>query len=116
MNAKQLTLVLGWAFLVIGILGFIPGLTTDAGLLFGIFEVDAVHNIVHLLAGIAGLWMASRAPAAYLKFFGLAYLAVTVVGFLQKDTVLGIMKVNTADNWLHLLTSALALIVGFKKE
>lgn len=61
--------VVGAVFIVVGILGFVPGVTTDyyslsfaghqsGAMLFGIFQVSMLHNIVHLAFGVAGLAMA----------------------------------------------------------
>jgi uncharacterized protein DUF4383 len=53
--AKTLALLFGVVFLLIGVLGFVPGVTTDE-MLFGIFHVNAAHNVVHLLSGAVALW------------------------------------------------------------
>src|SRR5690606_30286113 len=63
---QRAALWIGVIFLLIGIAGFIPGVTTNydqmafAGaeseaLLLGIFQVSILHNIVHLLFGVWGL-------------------------------------------------------------
>src|SRR3954447_24668634 len=85
--------VVGGVFLLVGVLGFIPGITTNysdlsfAGhhseaKLLGIFQVSALHNIVHLLFGVAGLAMARRASSAtaYLIGGGLIYLVLWIYG------------------------------------
>ena len=59
-------------FLLVGVLGFVPGITTDydsmtfadhesGAELLGIFQVSVLHNIVHLLFGVGGLWAATQA-------------------------------------------------------
>lgn len=115
MNASKLAKWFGIVFLAIGVLGFVPGITTD-GHLLGIFEVDTLHNLIHLLTGILALTFASTAPQKFFKVFGVVYLVVTLVGFVQGTTVLGLIGVNMADNVLHLLVSVIALYIGFKKE
>lgn len=104
----------GIIFILVGILGFIPGITSN-GHLLGIFEVNTLHNIIHLLSGIIALMCAGSAMKAktYFKIFGVVYGLVTVVGFLQGNTVLGLIGVNVADNLLHLLISIIALVLGF---
>src|ERR671926_935837 len=107
----------GAVFLLVGILGFIPGITSnydtlsfaghgsDAKLL-GLFEVSILHNIVHLLFGVAGLAMAKNARSAttYLIGGGIIYLVLTVYGFvIDKASSANFVPVNNADNWLHLL-------------
>ncbi len=109
--------VVGAVFLLVGVLGFIPGITTDyeslgfaghgsASLLLGIFQVSILHNIVHLLFGVAGLLMA-RTPAQsrnYLIGGGVVYLVLWIYGLvIDQDSAANFVPVNNADNWLHLI-------------
>lgn len=112
---KKLATVFGVAFIAIGVLGFVPGITNDEGLLLGIFEVNALHNIIHLLSGVAALIGASSDQYAklYFQVFGVVYAVVTLAGFVQGDTVLGLIPVNMADNLLHLTIAVAALYIGF---
>ncbi len=116
---KKAALVFGVVFLLIGVLGFVPALApkNDAGmpLLLGLFMVGAVHNIIHLASGAAALLGSKSNEYAkmYFKVFGLVYGLVTVVGFIQGDTVLGLIHVNLADNLLHLVIALAALYLGF---
>ena len=107
----------GAVFLLVGILGFIPGITTNypslgmAGpaseaMLLGVFQVSILHNIVHLLFGVAGLLMARTPGQAknYLLYGGVIYLVLWLYGlFIGHDTAANFVPVNTADNWLHFL-------------
>lgn len=107
--------VFGIVFLAIGILGFVPGITSN-GHLLGIFHVDAMHNIVHLLSGIIALVVAFKSDAAakmYFRIFGVIYLLVAILGFINGSSVLGLIGVNMADNLLHLVIAAVALWIGF---
>lgn len=112
---KTWGLIFGVVFLLIGILGFVPGITTEEGMLLGIFHVDTIHNIVHILTGLIALAVMKKEAAAktFFKVFGVIYGLVTIIGFIQGDTVLGIFTVNAADNILHLVVAAIALYVGF---
>lgn len=114
MNTQKTAKWFGIILLVVGILGFIPGIATD-GMLLGIFEVDVVHNVVHLLSGIIALFCAGSMVAAktYFKMFGVVYGLVTILGFLGNDPVFGLIVVNNADNILHLLIAVIALALGF---
>ena len=112
---QRLAWVFGIVFLAIGVLGYVPGITSG-GLLLGIFMVDGVHNVIHLLSGIlaiAAAWGSGSYARLYFKVFGVVYGLVTVVGFLQGDSVLGLFMVNMADNVLHLVIAAAALWIGF---
>jgi hypothetical protein len=107
--------VVGVVFLAVGILGFIPGITTnydemafagpDSGAeLFGIFQVSVLHNIVHLLFGVAGLALAVRAVTAmlYLVVGGIVYLLLWIYGLsIERGSDANFIPVNLADDWLH---------------
>jgi hypothetical protein len=108
--------LVGVVFLLVGTLGFIPGITTDYdtleatghqsdAMLFGIFQVSTLHNIVHLLFGVAGLALArtSTSAMAYLVGGGVVYLVLWVYGLLiDKTSEANFVPVNDADDWLHL--------------
>jgi hypothetical protein len=116
-NMQKAAAAVGAVFLLVGILGFIPGITSDfdameaAGAdsdaeLLGIFEVSVLHNLVHLLFGVAGLAMARRwdSARAYLIGGGLIYLVLWVYGLLvDKGSEANFVPVNAADDWLHLV-------------
>jgi hypothetical protein len=108
-------LVFGAVFVLIGILGFIPGVTTNTdqllfaghdseALLFGVFQVSILHNLVHLLYGIVGIALARRADWSryYLIWGGAVYALLWLYGlFTAEESAANFVPVNTADNWLH---------------
>lgn len=117
---KKLALLIGAVFVLVGILGFVPALAPEHSdgmrYLLGIFMVGGVHNAIHLLSGIAALWgglTSEKYARAYFQIFGSVYALVTIIGFIQGDTVLGIFDVNTADNFLHLGLAVVILGIGF---
>jgi len=116
MSTQKIAMVFGVVMLVVGLLGFVPGITTADGHLLGIFEVDTLHNIVHILTGILALVFMKKNAKMFFKVFGVVYLLVTIVGFVMGGNILGLFMVNMADNVLHLIIAALALFIGFKKE
>jgi Domain of unknown function (DUF4383) len=109
--------LVGAVFLLVGIAGFIPGLTTNLydGLefagddgtaeLLGIFQVSVLHNIVHVLFGIAGLALAATASGArtYLIGGGAVYLGLFLLGIVGGGDWI---PANDADHWLHLVLGA----------
>jgi hypothetical protein len=114
--AQTLALLFGIVFLATGVLGFIPGITTNVGdmdfagkdspsELLGIFQVSILHNIVHLLFGIAGIAMARTWESArtYLLGAGLIYIVLFVYGlFVGSGDDANFVPINMADDWLHL--------------
>ncbi len=118
---KKMANVFGWVLLILGVLGFVPGITTD-GHLLGIFDVNTLHNLVHLISGLAALYLASKGEAQaqlFFKVFGVIYGLVAVLGFFGGDAmVLGLISNNAADTWLHVVIAVVALWLGFgpKKE
>jgi len=113
MNAQKLTKVFGVVFVLIGVLGFVPGITAN-GMLLGIFEVDALHNSIHLLTGIAALAAVKMHKTdMFLKVFGVVYALVAVLGFVMGGSVLGLFHANMADNLLHLAVAVAFLYGGF---
>ena len=119
-------LAVGVVFLVVGVLGFIPGITTDydqlgvAGreseaLLLGVFQVSVLHNLVHLLFGIAGIAMARRVDSArmYLIGGGVVYLVLWLYGLLiGTDSAANFVPVNNADDWLHFVLGVGMIALG----
>ena len=106
---KLVAKVLGIVLLVVGIAGFF----VDGQLLM--FQVDTVHNAVHILSGLIGIAVSGSYSSSrlYLIIFGLVYGLVTVLGFATGGDILGLFSVNMEDNYLHAAISALCLIVGF---
>lgn len=122
--------VVGALFLLVGVLGFIPGITTGydsleaAGheshaKLLGIFQVSVLHNIVHLLFGAAGLALARTASGArtYLIGGGVVYLVLWLYGLVvDKSSQANFVPLNAADDWLHLALGlgmiALGVVLG----
>ena len=112
--ARIYALALGATLTLVGILGFVSALAPNSELL-GIFEVDPLHNAIHIVSGVVGLTVAFTASGVYSRYFalifGVVYGLVTVVGFIQQTTVLGLIHVNLADNVLHLLITAASIAV-----
>ena len=106
----------GATFLLVAVLGFIPGVTTSyselsfAGheseaKLLGLFQVSVLHNVVHGLFGVAGLVLAKSVAGArsFLIGGGIVYLVLTVYGsVIDLDSDINFVPVNVADNFLHL--------------
>ncbi|MFF2493963.1 DUF4383 domain-containing protein [Agromyces sp. NPDC058064] len=112
---QKAAMIIGIVFLVVGVAGFIPGITTgvdalafagheSGAMLLGIFQVSILHNIVHLLFGVLGLVFAAGIGGArsYLVIGGLVYAALLLYGIvIRGDHPANFVPLNTADNWLH---------------
>ena len=123
---QKAALAVGIVFLAVGVLGFIPGITrnynalaiyshhSDA-LLLGIFQVSILHNIVHLLFGIAGLVLARTVSGArnYLVWGGAIYLVLFVYGLIVgQRSAANFVPVNTADDFLHMVLGVGMIALG----
>jgi hypothetical protein len=114
--AQTGALVIGIVFLAIGVLGFlVTGFDqffgTDTGETLIGFELNPAHNIVHLLVGgalVAGASRDDRARAV-LWIVAVVYAIVGIAGFWLVDTEANVLSLNMADNWLHILTAAVAV-------
>jgi hypothetical protein len=114
--------VFGLLLVAAGILGFFyeasftTGDDTPRDDLFGLFDVNGWHNIVHLASGLLGLMASGNYASARLFAlgFGAVYTVVAIVGFLMGDgeVILGLLPVNTEDNVLHLLIALAGIGAG----
>ncbi|HEX3429759.1 MAG TPA: DUF4383 domain-containing protein [Rhizomicrobium sp.] len=110
-NAKIAAMVLGIAFLIAGVLGFIPNPILGAN---GVFLTNRLHDYVHIGSGIV-LLLGAYSPLGAtltLRVVGLIYAIVAVVGFVMGDMVLGV-AMNMADHWLHVVLAIVILYAGF---
>ncbi|MCU1437452.1 MAG: hypothetical protein JWP66_539 [Naasia sp.] len=113
--------IFGVVYLLVGLLGFIVAgggvgfIDTEGPLLLGIFQINHLHNVVHLLIGaallIAGLSSVSAAKSVN-GLVGAVYLLVGIVGFFIVDTAANILALNTADHFLHLVSAVVLLGVA----
>ena len=113
--------LVGIVFLLVGIAGFIPGLTEDApgdfageesdAMLFGTFHTSVLHNLVHLLFGVLGLVLARTWEGArnFLIGGGIVYLALWLVGLLGG---LDWLPADDSDDWLHLGLGVGMILLG----
>jgi Domain of unknown function (DUF4383) len=125
-TVQTVAMLAGAVFLLVGILGFIPGITSDApgdfagsdsdAELLGIFKVSILHSLVHALFGIAGLAMARTWQGArtFLIGGGVIYLVLWIYGLLiDKGSDANFVPLNTADNWLHFALGVGMIVLGF---
>ncbi|NQX28243.1 DUF4383 domain-containing protein [Microbacteriaceae bacterium VKM Ac-2854] len=121
---RLLATVFGAVYVLVGLLGFaftggVSFLATQGGLLLGIFEVNPLHNVAHILIGaallIAGLSTVSAAKSVN-TVIGAAYLLLGIVGFFLVGTAANVLALNTPDHFLHLGSAIVLLGVGLGAE
>lgn len=129
---RRFALILGIVFLLVGAAGFIPGITqphshpgmrftAGLGLVMGLFPVNVLHNVAHLVFGAWGL-AASRSDGAartYGQVVAIAYALLMVMGLLDTanlNTAFGFVPLYGNDVWLHALLAAVGAYFGFFRE
>ncbi|HEX8125077.1 MAG TPA: DUF4383 domain-containing protein [Allosphingosinicella sp.] len=128
MNTRTFALIFGIAFLLIGASGFIPGLnqpgTPDPGLTMthgyghalGLFPVNTLHNIVHLLFGVWGIvaYKSYGGSRSYFRVVAVVYGLLTILGLLEPTrTTFGLVPIYGNDVWLHALLALVAAYFGW---
>jgi hypothetical protein len=121
---RLLATIFGAVYLLVGLLGFavtggVGFVATDGGLLLGVFEVNPLHNVVHLLIGaallIAGLSNV-RAARGVNPIVGAAFLAFGILGLFILNTQANILAINGWDNVLHFASAIVLLAVGLAAD
>jgi hypothetical protein len=123
-TVQMVATVVSVVFVLVGIIGFIPGLTTNLydGLEFagddgnaeilGLFQTSVLHNLVHLLFGLVGLALARTWSGArtFLIGGGIIYIALWLLGVIGAGDWI---PTNTADDWLHLVLGVAMIGLGY---
>jgi hypothetical protein len=126
-TVQKAAMAVAAAFALVGVLGFVPGITTDydrmellghdsGAQLLGIFGVSVLHIVVHLLFAAVGFalartWSGAR---AFLIGGGFVYVALTVYGALvERGSDANFVPLDVEDNWLHLVLGLGMLVLGF---
>ena len=129
MTTRTFALIFGVVFLLVGIAGFIPGLVqmphpehpplevdSGYGILFGLFPVNVLHNIVHLLFGVWGLaaYRSLSGARTYARAVAIIYAVLTIAGVVPGlDTMFGLVPLFSNDIWLHALLAVVAAYFGW---
>ena len=129
MSTRTFALLFGIVFLAVGIAGFIPGITTaphpghpdlaidtSYGQVLGLFPVNILHNIVHILFGLWGLlsYKSLGAAKGYAKGVAIIYAVLTIAGLVPGlNTMFGLVPLYGNDIWLHALLALVAAYFGW---
>jgi hypothetical protein len=117
----------GTAFLVLGIVGFVPGVTDHYEALkfagrrsgaevFGVFDTSILLNLVYVVLGIAATLLARRRAwaRAYLLGGGALLLALWVFGLaVGRGDKANFIPVDSADAWLHFGLGLVMVALGW---
>lgn len=108
-------LLMGLVLALVGVLGFV--LVDGEGLLFGLFGVNPLHNVFHVLSGLVGLlagyYASGRLADEYNQLMAVVYGLLFVLGLIVFGLMQDLLNVNTADNLLHLGLGLVFAAVGF---
>ncbi|MFC4454615.1 DUF4383 domain-containing protein [Deinococcus sonorensis] len=128
MTVRNFARWIGIVFILVGILGFIPGITqmmtdssdlrvdTSNGMLLGLFHVNLIHNLVHILLGLWGVASAGRTDSAVAYARGITYIyaILAVLGLIPAtNTLFGLAPIGGADVGLHIVLAAIAAYFGW---
>lgn len=130
MQTRYFALVFGIIYVLVGILGFIPGALTPAtgapplavetlaGRLLGLFPVNILHTLVHLLLGIWGIlaYRSFDTARVYARSLAVIYGVLAILGLIPAtSTLFGFVPLFGHDIWLHAGTAIIAAYFGWKK-
>ena len=111
-NADLLAKIFGFAFILVGIVGFIPNpLISETGF----FQVNEAHNLIHIVTGLLFLAGAYFDASVWtIRAIAVLYTIVAIIGFaIPSNPLFGAVAMNMADHWLHAALAAVLLLVGF---
>src|SRR3954464_2334342 len=130
MNTRNFAMILGVVFIVVGILGFVPGINQmhnhdpnlaiegpGTGHLLGIFHVNVLHNLVHIVFGVMGVVMVRAGKSRdYCRFVAIAYGLLAILGLIPTANInhtFGLIPIEGADVALHALIAIAAGVFGW---
>jgi len=113
--AKNLIIIFGFVFVIIGILGFVSNPVIGAN---GFFFTNHAHDIVHLIVGLLFLivgFSAAASAAGTLIVFGVLFALLAILGFIVPSPILG-LATNGALNWIDIIFAIIFIIGGFSSK
>lgn len=119
-------IICGIFFLMIGFAGFVPAVTWNLhniemgygseAMVLGIFQVSVLHNVIHLLAGLAGLALSRFSDSArwYLRVGSGVAVVLWVFGLLvDRDSYSNFLPLNTVDDWAYFVIALVLFGLSF---
>lgn len=129
MGPRYFALIFGIVYTLVGLIGFVPAFLQEAtpgnppvsldtlhGNLLGIFPVNILHTIVHLLLGVWGIlaYRSLDASRTYARSVAIIFGVLAVMGLIPGlQTTFGLIPLHSNDVWLHALSALLAAYFGW---
>jgi|SRR5215472_12210808 len=116
--AKTIAMIFGAIYLIVGVVGFFPGIgsglsITPPGTLFGIMQINGLHNLVHIIIGAMGLTANTQARAVmFCRLWGIILLILGVAGFITPN-LFGYLPIGGYDTYIHIASAVVLLFGGF---
>ncbi|NUP73275.1 MAG: DUF4383 domain-containing protein [Sinomonas sp.] len=125
-DIQLLAMGVGAVWVLVGIFGFIPGLTQDYSslkflgpdshaMLFGVFQTSILVNIVQIVIGVIGMVMGRSSMGArrYLMWFGGLYVVLAIYGFVTGTSAANIFSFSAVDSWMMIVLGLLMAGAGW---
>ncbi|MFS8563661.1 MAG: DUF4383 domain-containing protein [Rhabdochlamydiaceae bacterium] len=113
---RQCSKIFGVLMILIGVLGFVPGIT-EKEMLLGMFKVHALSNFIHLITGLLAYFvsrMGVNPTRLVFQILGVFYAIFAVLGFAHPHKhIFKMMAHNMADTWLHVVVALFCIFMGF---
>ena len=113
MTVQRIAQIFGWIFVLVGVVGLVYSYTMEEALLLGLFPVNVVHNLAHILLGVWGI-VASKTFAGaktYATIGGLLYLVLAIVGYMEPNPG-DMLPLGGNDIWLHAALGVILVLAG----
>jgi hypothetical protein len=113
MTVQRIAQIFGWIFVLVGVVGLVYSYSMDEALLLGLFPVNVVHNLAHILLGVWGI-VASKTFAGakmYATVGGLLYLVLAIVGYVEPNPG-DMLPLGGNDVWLHAVLGLILVLAG----
>lgn len=115
---RIIAILFGIGFIFVGVAGFLPMFMPN-GLLLGLFEVDAMHNLLHIVSGVIAIMAATsyKYSRYYFQVFGIIYAIIAIVSIVTNGDMSWLTThFNLADNLLYIVIAVIALYLGFSAK
>lgn len=112
---RRISKIFGLGLVLFGFLGFINNPIVGSS---GVFYTNSILNIIYIILGSILIFKIKNNLTLTLKVVGMAYLALAILGFVvgTQNKLLGIIAVNSADNWLHLGLAVILFTISISES